>query len=238
MVTTTPQPLLEARHVGRRHPDGRQWLLDDVSLAIPSAARVAIAGPSGAGKTLLLRALALLDPVDRGQVLWQGQPVAHDHVPGFRCRAIYLHQRPSLWDETVRAALERPFSLRAHRHRPFDEQRVVRLLERMGRGAAMLDKRPSDLSGGEMQIAALVRALQLDPAVLLLDEPTSALDPETSRAVEKMLVEWVAERPAARAWVWVGHDAAQAERVAGRVVHVEAGRVRNNGAEIGTPSHG
>jgi putative ABC transport system ATP-binding protein len=82
----------------------------------------------------------------------------------------------------------------------------------------------SNLSGGETQITALLRALQLDPTVLLLDEPISALDPETARAVEALLLEWVDEAALERAWVWVTHGAAQADRIARRTVRVRAGR--------------
>ena len=66
MVATPPTPLVEAEHLGRRHPNGREWLLDDVNLPIEGGSRLAMTGPSGAGKTLLLRALAHLDPLDRG----------------------------------------------------------------------------------------------------------------------------------------------------------------------------
>ena len=72
--------LLEARQIGRRHPNGKTWLLDDVSLAIENGARVAMIGPSGGGKTLLLRALARLDPLDRGAVRFRSQAVQHDAI--------------------------------------------------------------------------------------------------------------------------------------------------------------
>ena len=137
---------------------------------------MAVCGPSGAGKTLLLRALALLDPLDSGEILWTGRPVARDQVPRFRREAIYLHQRSAVLEDNVEAALRQPFSLRVYRQRQFDRDRAVSFLEQLGRDEAFLAKRVRDLSGGEMQITALVRALQLDPTVLLLDEPTSALD--------------------------------------------------------------
>ena len=107
--------LLEADHIGRRHPDGRAWLLDDVTLAIEPGARLVLTGPSGAGKTLLLRALARLDPLDRGEVRYRGQAVHHDAVPHYRASVIYLHQRAALIEDTVEAALRRPYTLNVHR---------------------------------------------------------------------------------------------------------------------------
>jgi putative ABC transport system ATP-binding protein len=221
----SPAALLEAHQIGRLHPDRQRWLLDDVSLAIYPGDRLAIAGPSGSGKTLLLRALALLDPIDRGQITWKSQPVRHDRVPRLRSKAIYLHQRPALLNDTVEGAVRFPFSLRVHRGKRFDRDRAVAQLARLGRDAAFLTQRVANLSGGETQIAALVRALQLDPTILLLDEPVSALDPETARAVEGSLLEWVEETALERAWVWVTHDAAQADRIAQRTVRVRAGRL-------------
>ena len=65
--------LLQADHIGRRHTDGRSWLLNDVSLAVEPGMRLVLTGPSGGGKTLFLRALARLDPLDQGDVRYRGQ---------------------------------------------------------------------------------------------------------------------------------------------------------------------
>jgi putative ABC transport system ATP-binding protein len=217
-------PLLEARRLARRHPDGRRWLLDDVSLAIHPGQRIALAGPSGAGKTLLLRALAMLDPTEAGEIHWRGRRVERGAIPCFRSQAMYLHQRAALIESTVELALERPFSLHVHRHRRFDADRAVTFLERLGRDGSFLEKQARELSGGEIQLVALARALQLEPCVLLLDEPTAALDPATSRAVEDLIDEWVRES-SDRAVVWVSHDAEQSQRVGRIHFRMDAGRL-------------
>ncbi len=222
-MTTTP--LLDARQLCRRHPDGRQWLLEDVSLTVHAGERLALVGPSGSGKTLTLRALVLLDPLDSGEIRWQGRVVRRETIPAFRARAIYLHQRPAFSRDTVEAALRRPFALRAHRGRRFDRDCVLDHLKRLGRDASFLEKRIRDLSGGEMQITALVRALQLDPAMLLLDEPTAALDTQTAAATEELITGWVGEAPDRRAFVWVGHDQTRARRVTERSVAIQSGRL-------------
>ena len=220
--------LLEAQRLARRHADGRQWLLHEISLKIDAGERLALAGQSGAGKTLLLRALAKLDPVDSGEVRFRGQPVSPHRVPKFRGEVIYLHQRAALLEDHVEAALRRPFALCTHRHRQFQPQRIQKWLGQLGRDASFLQKNVADLSGGEIQMTALLRALQLDPAVLLLDEPTAALDSPTAAIVEQLLVEWIDDAPADRAFLWVTHDAVQAARIGRRTLHIEQGRLNHD----------
>lgn len=218
-------PLLEVQQLGRRHPDGQRWLLDDVSLRVFPGQRTALVGPSGSGKTLLLRAIALLDPWDTGHLLWKGQPVRHDRVPRYRCKVIYLHQRAAMLEPTVEQALASPFALAVHRERRFDRRLAIDLLEQLGRSESFLDKTARDLSGGEIQITALVRAIQLDPCVLLLDEPTAALDAATTEAVERLVNRWVEGAEGRRSLVWVSHDADQSRRTARSVLRMEAGRL-------------
>ena len=219
--------LLQARNIGRRHPGGGRWLLENISLDVPAAGRLSITGPSGSGKTLLLRALAMLDKLDRGEVRWKGRPVHRDAVPPFRKEVVYLHQRPALGEETVEVALRRPFSLGVHRRQEFDRPRIVGLLEQLGRDESFLAGRAADLSGGEIQIASLLRTIQLEPMVLLLDEPTAALDRQTTTAVEELLRRWVAESSEQRALVWVTHDAKQARRVAEKTLEVKSGMIHD-----------
>ncbi len=172
-----------------------------------------------------MRALVLLDPLDSGEVRWKGQVARRDMIPAFRRQAIYLHQRPAFGQETVAAALARPLAFRAHRGRRFDRDRVLDQLKRLGRDASFLEKRVRDLSGGEMQVAALVRAIQLEPAMLLLDEPTAALDAETAAVVEELISGWVDEAPRRRSFLWVGHDQEQARRMTRRSLAVDDGRL-------------
>ncbi len=216
--------ILEADHIGRRHPDGQTWLLDDVTVAIEPGTRLVLTGPSGGGKTLFLRALGRLDPLDRGEVRFRGHGIHHDAIPRYRASVIYLHQRAALIEDTVDAALRRPYALNVHRQRKYDRRRVEDLLSALGRDAAFLEKKVAELSGGEIQITALVRALQLDPTILLLDEPTAALDGPTATAVEQLLDRWLTQSRQ-RAMIWVSHDEAQARRAGHAAIRMEAGRV-------------
>jgi putative ABC transport system ATP-binding protein len=218
------EPLLEVDCVGRRHSNGSDWLLDGVSLRIDHGARVVVAGPTGGGKTLLLRPMSHLDPLDRGEIRYRGGRVCNDAIPRYRADVIYLHQRASLIEDTVEAALRRPFALWVHRQRRFDRDQVDRLLDDLGREPGFLSKKVSELSGGEIQITALVRAMQLDPTILLLDEPTAALDGSTAIALETVVDRWLTENPE-RAIVWVSHNEAQAQRVGRVLLYLEAGRL-------------
>lgn len=228
-------PLLEVAQLSRRHPDRQRWLLRDIALSIQPGERVALVGPSGAGKTLLLRALVLLDPCDHGHLRWRGQPVGGETVPAFRRQAIYLPQRPSVGAETVEDALRQPYTLQVHRDRSWDRAGVLRWLADFGRDATFLEKQGRELSGGERQITALIRALQLEPTLLLLDEPTAALDGDAVAAAEAVLDRWQ-KAAAERALIWVTHDAALARRVSQRIIAIregtlEAENLRNDSSE-------
>jgi putative ABC transport system ATP-binding protein len=226
--------LLETQNAARRHPDEPRWLLDHIALTLDAGQRLAVVGPSGAGKTLLLRALALLDPLDEGCVLWRGHPVRPAEVPEFRRSVVYLHQRAALvglpaCGDTVESALRLPFALAVHRRRQFARARILTLLDQLGRGPEFLAQPLSGLSGGEIQIVALLRAMQLDPVVLLLDEPTASIDAAAAATVERLVDRWWAELPHERALLWVTHDAAQAERVGSQTRRMSGGRLVDAG---------
>ncbi|KUZ98064.1 ABC transporter ATP-binding protein [Burkholderia ubonensis] len=215
--------LIDARGVTRRDARSGKILLAPTDFSLPAGARVAITGPSGAGKSVLLRALGLLDPLDGGRVLWRGKPIRRSAIPRYRRSVAYLRQRPAQTDGTVESQLRYPYSLAVYRDLAFDRARAEQLAARAGRGADFLDKRASELSGGEAQIAALLRVLQLDPDVLLLDEPTSALDPDSTHAIEALVGAWFDAAPDARAYMWISHDPAQAARIGTLRVTMQAG---------------
>jgi putative ABC transport system ATP-binding protein len=214
---------LDAIKIGRKTGDG--WLLHDISFSVHAGDRTALVGPSGSGKTLLLRSLAMLDPLDTGGIRWQGKTVRGNEIPKFRSRVIYLHQRPALIEGTVEDNLSEPFSFSAHRDKQFSRVQIVDLLESLGRGESFLAKQQRDLSGGEAQLTALLRAIQLSPNILLLDEPTAALDAEATKMVENLVEDWLKQRSEERATVWVTHDHLQARRVSTSMLQICGGRL-------------
>jgi len=174
--------------------------------------RLGLVGPSGSGKTLLLRSLVQLDGADEGKVKFEGKFFADWSLPLLRTQVIYLPQRPVLFEGTVRDNLQMLFQLSAHRIRRYEGDRISSYLNQLNRSESFLDQAAPRLSGGEAQILGLLRALQLEPQVLLLDEPTASLDPDSTARVEALLEDWrrADER---RACIWTSHDAAQIERV-------------------------
>ncbi len=217
-------PLLEVQDVTRRAEDGTP-LLHDVSLTVESGERWVVTGPSGAGKSLLLRSIALLDPVSAGTILWRGESIVDHAVPAYRAQVVYVHQRPALLPGTVERNLRLPFEFGLRSSETFDRDRILTSLEHLDRGEGFLQRETGDLSGGELQIVALLRAVQLDPLVLLLDEPTAALDPIAVAALETLVDDWFTASPDERAVLWVSHSAEQRERIAERHLRLRAGRV-------------
>jgi putative ABC transport system ATP-binding protein len=219
----TATPIVQADGIARRDVLRGTTLLQPTGFALHGGDRVAISGPSGSGKSVFLRALALLDPLNGGSVCWHGKPVGRAAIPLYRRAIAYVRQRPAILDGTVEDNLRYPFSLRVYRGVRFDRAQAEALAAHAGRRADFLDRQASELSGGEAQIVALIRVLQLQPQALLLDEPTASLDPESALAGEALIRAWIDGGTAPRAWVWVSHDATQAARVGVRQLTMRDG---------------
>ncbi|WP_322051213.1 ABC transporter ATP-binding protein [Paraburkholderia bannensis] len=228
-------PLVEARGLMRRDAQRGQILLHPTDFALQMGQRVVLTGPSGSGKSVFLRALAMLDPADGGTLLWHGEAVARAQIPSYRRHIAYLRQRPALIDGTVEDNLRFPWTFAVYRGSAFDAARAASLLEAAGRTREFLAREASELSGGEAQIVALVRVLQLDPEALLLDEPTASLDPESARTIETLIAHWFERERDARATVWVSHDPAQAQRVGERHLTMRAGVLSEAAAASAAP---
>lgn len=215
-----PAPGRARLRLGRPPADRtRRFLFRHLDLDLAPGERLAVTGGSGTGKTLLLRALVRLDPVDEGRVYFRGREVGGRNVPAFRSRVVLLHQRPSSLADTVEADLRGAFSLRCRRDATFHRDRAAALFTALGRDETFLSRSTQVLSGGESQLVALVRALLLEPEVLLLDEATASLDPTTTAAAELLIRDYLAAGE--RACLFVAHDPAQVERLSTRRLAVE-----------------
>jgi putative ABC transport system ATP-binding protein len=228
--------LLEARALCRDDAKSGRTLLDHAGIALHDGDQAVISGPSGSGKSLFLRALALLDAAV-GEVFFHGMRIAGRDVPAFRSKVIYLGQRPALFEGSVEDNLRLPFELEQHRGRRYDAAVIAQLLDRCGVARAFTGRSARELSGGEAQLLSLFRALQLDPEVLLLDEASSALDPDSAQRVESLLQERMARRTQPRASVWITHDAAQACRIGNRHLAMREGRLTETSERSGRLAH-
>ncbi|MEO0534018.1 MAG: ATP-binding cassette domain-containing protein [Cyanobacteria bacterium P01_A01_bin.123] len=211
-------PLLIVEHLGRKL-SGR-WLWQGVTFALKPHMRLGLVGPSGSGKTLLLRALVRLDSCQAGTVSFAGKSLSQWSLPIYRTKVIYLPQRPSLFEGSVEQNLKMVFQLSAHRDRTYDRDRTLNDLAALNRRPEFLSLSAPQLSGGESQILGLLRALQLNPQVLLLDEPTASLDPETTTQVEALLNHWLQAAPD-RACIWTSHDPNQIDRVTSKQLNLQ-----------------
>ena len=177
-----------------------------VSFALQGGECMAVSGPSGAGKTQLLRALADLDP-HQGEVLLEGRRQCDLAATAWRRRVALLPAQPQWWAETVAEH--------------FPGRPPENWLALLGLDAALLDRQVTRLSEGEQQRLALLRLLCNEPRVLLMDEPSGRLDPDNVTRLERFVEEY--RQRTGAAVVWVTHDPMQARRVATRHVHMAGG---------------
>lgn len=216
--------LLSTRALSRLDQRGAVQLLHPVDFILNPGARLAITGSSGSGKSVFLRTLALLDAPSGGEVLWRNQAITHSQIPHYRSHVCYIAQRPCMIDGSVEDNLRFPYSLNIYKQRQFNLEKVKSLLRQAGKQDSFLLKAADDLSGGESQVVSLIRAIALDPQVLLLDEPTAALDPQSSREVEALVTAWFeGGKTAPRAFIWVSHDHDQAQRMSNSRFEMQAG---------------
>ena len=177
-------PSFEVRGVGQERA-GRT-VLQDVDVTIPRHLITVLCGPSGGGKSSLLRLLNRLDDPAQGDILLDGRPIAEYAVTELRHRVALVFQTPVMFSGTVSDNLAVAAELAGVADSHFDHQASqVMLLAELE--PALLERPGDELSVGQKQRVNLARALMTSPEVLLLDEPTSALDPETSRALMKTI---------------------------------------------------
>ncbi len=203
----------------------------DVKIEVAPGQCLALAGPSGAGKTSVLRVAAGLLHPDEGRVQANGETWLDTErgvdVPAERRRCGYVFQDYALFPHlSAWQNVAYPMRERGRRER---HTRALELLERFGL-AGRADARPGRLSGGERQRVALARALARRPEVLLLDEPLSALDARTRAGAARELAGIL--RDSAAPALFVTHDFSEAAQLGDRVAIVDAGRV----VQEGTPS--
>ena len=210
---TLSGPMLSASKIGRRLQES--WIWQDISFELFAGDRLAVMGPSGAGKSLLLRTLAGLDPIQSGEIVFQGTSLSNLSMPEFRAQVMYLHQKPALLEGTVESNLRQIYQLKVHHNKTYDRSQILDYLSILGRSEKFLERSIEQLSGGEQQIVACLRSLQLSPTVLLLDEPTASLDNAATHQLEALITQWQQNDPN-RACIWTSHDPTQIERVTTR----------------------
>ncbi|MGD8868557.1 MAG: ATP-binding cassette domain-containing protein, partial [Gemmatimonadales bacterium] len=201
-----------------REVEGKR-IVDDVSFTIGSGDIAAIIGPSGSGKSSLLRLLNRLDEPTHGTVFLEGTDYREIAPRALRRRVGMLLQQPYLFPGSVAANLAYGPEAQG---RTLSPNRAVELLERVGL-AGYGERDVARLSGGEAQRISLARTLANEPEILLLDEPTSALDEAARLGVEELICNIIERRNLT--CIIVTHDHAQAARMARHSLRLEEGRI-------------
>jgi sulfate/thiosulfate transport system ATP-binding protein len=211
--------------------------VDDVNLSIPTGQLTALLGPSGGGKSTLLRIIAGLESADTGTIMIEGTdatrlPPQHRNVGFvFQHYAVFKHMtvaRNVAFGLEIRSRPQLPLTAGRRKDRARIKRRVDELLD-LVHLSQFSQRLPSQLSGGQRQRMALARALAVEPTVLLLDEPFGALDAK----VRKELRDWLRRLhdEVQVTTVFVTHDQEEALEVADRIVVINEGRIE----QIGTP---
>jgi osmoprotectant transport system ATP-binding protein len=218
--------MFEVRALRKRY--GALHALDGVDLTIRQGETVVLLGPSGCGKSTLLKSLIGLVTPDAGEVRFRGERVGPDTAPALRRRMGYVVQGGGLFPHlTARANATLPARhARWTPHRTAARFEELVQLTRFPPGA--LDGYPSQLSGGQAQRVSLMRALMLDPDVLLLDEPLGALDPITRFELQADLRDIFARLR--KTVALVTHDLGEAVFFGERLVLMREGRIAQQGS--------
>lgn len=227
-----PHPVLEVRNLSAEHVRPRRVeVLHNVSLHIGAAERVAVLGQSGSGKTTLARVLCGLHRHWTGTVELEGEPLAAGikHRQAAQVAAVqYVFQDPRssmVSDRPALAQVARGRERLRGQSAPEARRAALEVLEATGLSAETVNRVAGSMSGGELQRAALARALVVEPKVLLCDEITSGLDP----VARTNLVDLLRHRVARQALVLVTHDLAVAAALADRFIVMDGGRVVEEG---------
>lgn len=205
--------------------------LGDLSLRVScalSAPWTVLFGPSGAGKTSLLRVLGGLTRPDRGRVVLHGRTLVETAngawVPPAQRAIGFVTQRPTLFPH-MNVTANVAFGLSGLSRRACEE-RVGQMLELFQAGP-LAKRMPADLSGGEKQRVSLARALAPEPRLLLLDEPFTGMDADLKVSILEKLTAWLAEREVPA--LYVSHDVAEAFQTAADVVVINHGQIQAHG---------
>ena len=207
--------MLELKNISKRFKD--RQILSNFNLTVEENKILAIVGPSGGGKTTLLRMLAGLEKIDSGEIIYNGESLPVDELEkrnllGFVFQDFQLFPHLTVLENLVLSPIKT-----MNMSRKEAEQKALILLEKLGL-SKQINSYSNSLSGGQKQRVALARAMMIDPKIIGYDEPTSALDPELRLEVEKLILQ---NKELGITQIVVTHDLQFAENIADSILKVE-----------------
>lgn len=194
-------------------------ILHDINWEIPAGAQITMTGPSGGGKSTLLRIMASMVSKTSGTLTFDGQSIESYDPVMYRRAVSYCFQQPTLFGETVADNMAFPYEIRKQ---PMDRTHVLEALTYVGLTEQTLNEKISDLSGGERQRVALIRNILFLPRILLLDEVTAGLDEANKQIVHDWLHHLNRDRDVTT--IMITHDATEIA-AAKQLVRVVDGRL-------------
>ena len=207
--------MLELKNISKRFKD--RQILSNFNLTVEENKILAIVGPSGGGKTTLLRMLAGLEKIDSGEIIYNGESLPIDELEkrnllGFVFQDFQLFPHLTVLENLVLSPIKT-----MNMSKEEAEQKALILLEKLGL-SKQINSYSNSLSGGQKQRVALARAMMIDPKIIGYDEPTSALDPELRLEVEKLILQ---NKELGITQIVVTHDLQFAENIADSILKVE-----------------
>ena len=207
--------MLELKNISKKFKD--RQILSDFNLTVEENKILAIVGPSGGGKTTLLRMLAGLEKIDSGEIIYNGESLPIDELEkrnllGFVFQDFQLFPHLTVLENLVLSPIKT-----MNMEKNDAEKKAIELLEKLGL-EKQINNYPTSLSGGQKQRVALARAMMINPKSIGYDEPTSALDPELRLEVEKLILK---NRELGITQIVVTHDLQFAENIADSILKVE-----------------
>lgn len=207
--------MLELKNISKRFKD--KQILSNFNLTVEENKILAIVGPSGGGKTTLLRMLAGLEKIDSGEIIYNGESLPIDELEkrnllGFVFQDFQLFPHLTVLENLVLSPIKT-----MNMSKEEAEQKALLLLEKLGL-SKQINSYSNSLSGGQKQRVALARAMMINPKIIGYDEPTSALDPELRLEVEKLILQ---NKELGITQIVVTHDLQFAENIADSILKVE-----------------
>lgn len=207
--------MLELKNISKRFKD--RQILSNFNLTVEENKILAIVGPSGGGKTTLLRMLAGLEKIDSGEIIYNGKSLPIDELEkrnllGFVFQDFQLFPHLTVLENLVLSPIKT-----MNMSKEEAEQKALLLLEKLGL-SKQINSYSNSLSGGQKQRVALARAMMINPKIIGYDEPTSALDPELRLEVEKLILQ---NKELGITQIVVTHDLQFAENIADSILKVE-----------------